>query len=240
MTENIGQRGSPRTGRARGFTLIELMVVFMIISLLVTILLPTINSMLASRASLRAKTRITRLANGAASYQKEYGFYPGQEYPGLVDNASAVGTTYSGSQVLAAAMFGYDIETEPSGGSSDNDIEGTPEPINKWVSYEAGLLSALGPDADKRPHTISDGFPNPMAICYYPSQMTGGNAVSQFDEEANSVYTDDPYQGTLASDEFDTRITHSILGGAVNAGGVLLIAPGPDRLYFTKDDLKNW
>ena len=238
MMENIGQHGSPRARRVRGFTLIELMVVFMIISLLVTILLPTINSMLATRANLRAKTRIARLANGAASYQKEHGFYPGQEYPGKVDGGGGTGESYSGSQILAAAMFGYDIE---SAGSVDNDINGTPEPTNKWVSYEAGILSTLGPDADKRPHTISDGFSNPMAICYYPSQMTGGNQVSQFDEDANIVYTAPPYQGPDATDDtFISRITHPRLGGAVNAGGVLLIAPGPDRLYFTKDDLKNW
>jgi len=238
MTETIGQRGLSRAGRGRGFTLIELMVVFMIISLLVTILLPTINSMLATRANLRAKNRIALLANGASSYQKEYGFYPGQEYPGLVDNDNATGTTYSGSQILAAAMFGYDIETDPSGGSSDNDILGTPEPATKWSSYEPGILATLGPD--KRPHTISDGFPNPMAICYYPSQMTGGSGLSQFKKIANEVYTADPNQGTGTNDDFTKRITHPRLGGAVNAGGVLLIAPGPDRLYFTKDDLKNW
>ncbi len=236
MTENIGQRSRARKRGARAFTLIELMVVFMIISLLVTILLPTINSMLAARTNVRAKARISRLANGASQYQNEYDFYPGQEYPGLIDEGGGVGTTYSGSQILAAAVFGYDIED--SGG--DNDILGTPEPVTKWVSYEAGVLATLGPDADKRPHTISDGFANPMAICYYPSQMTGGAGLSQFDEDANSVYTNDPYQGTETDDEFDTRIQHSTLGGAVNAGGILLIAPGPDRLYFTKDDLKNW
>jgi len=230
MTENIGQRGSPRTCRARGFTLIELMVVFMIISLLVTILLPTINSMLATRTNVRAKARISRLANGASSYQQEYDFYPGQEYPGVVDGGGGVGPFYSGSQILGAAMFGYDI----------GDIIGTPEPTNKWVSYEAGILSTLGPDADERPHTISDGFANPMAICYYPSRMTGGNAKSQFREDANRVYTDDPYQGTGTNDTFSYRISHPQLSGVVNAGGILLIAPGPDRLYFTKDDLKNW
>jgi prepilin-type N-terminal cleavage/methylation domain-containing protein len=239
MTENIGQRGSPRAGRVRGFTLIELMVVFMIISLLVTILLPTINSMLATRANLRAKNRIALLANGASSYQKEYGFYPGQEYPGLLDGG-AVGTTYSGSQILAATMFGYFIEDPANGGSSDNDILGTPEPATKWAPYEVGVLATLGPNADKRPNTISDGFANPMAICYYPSQMTGGSGLSQFQEVVNEVYTVDPYQGTGTNDEFGTRITHPRLGGAVNAGGILLIAPGPDRLYFTKDDLKNW
>jgi len=227
------QAGLP-TGQA-GFTLVELMVVFMIISLLLSVLIPTINSLLGSVHKRRASALIAGLSNGALLYKTDHHYYPGQQYVNkLPDPADPYNTGVTGSQFLAAAMYGYTF----------NDIETlSPRPVSTdFMDYEPRHLftweGKYGEDNLVRRNTISDMFPTPMPICYYPSRM-GPTGTNQYKKSDNKVYTDKA-RGTGSRDTFAWRIWNKPLGTAVMDRQFLLISPGRDRKYFTQDDINNF
>jgi prepilin-type N-terminal cleavage/methylation domain-containing protein len=223
--------------RTYAFTLIELMVVVMILALLMTILIPTIGPMLQMMQKLQTRARIMSLQGGIESYQQQHGVYPGQEDMDLWTG------TYTGSQVLAAHLFEYYDDTVGVEDPYAKVLLDNPEPTSKYANYEPDILDAF-PDVnggDDLPNCLTDTFSNPHPIVYYPSGS--GQGTSQFSYALNSQLT-----GIGRSGDFTSFITDDTLK-TPNTTGIdvpfknemfLLISPGPDGVFFTEDDIKNW
>jgi len=75
-----------RIVRARGFTLVELLVVVSIIALLLSILLPSLRKARDQAKTLMCQTRARSLSTGAFTYCSEWGVYP----PSLSNFADSV------------------------------------------------------------------------------------------------------------------------------------------------------
>ena len=216
LPDNQATTRSPQWRRA-GFTLVELIVVIAIIALLATITAPSVNRALLSATTAKLRAHVGTLANAAVLYKSDTDnrYYPGQQY------ASQLGT-YTGSQVLAASIYGY--------GYDNIDNVPPPTPQSEFGLYKAEYLSTIS----TRTNTLSDLAGSPRAILYYPSRR-GQTGTSQYVFGDNSAYT-----GAATEAEFNAFIAESRFGGAVNSGEFLLIAPGDDGQYFSDDDIKNW
>src|SRR6266404_103237 len=64
------------TTKARGFTLIELMVVILVIATLVALLVPAASRTLDRAKSAQAKNDVTQIVTAVNAYYTEYGKYP--------------------------------------------------------------------------------------------------------------------------------------------------------------------
>ncbi|MFP4106417.1 MAG: type II secretion system protein [Phycisphaerae bacterium] len=213
----------PRTTRRGGFTLIELLVVISIIILLVTIIVPSIQNVIQTSYATKTQSFIVELNSGALNYsQQNNGYYPGQTVLGQIGSGG-----YTGSQVLAARLFGYELD------DINNEDR---EPAGGYVTYRKDRLQ----DIDGKPGTIVDAWNIPEPIAYFPSHP-GRQGTDQFKYGDNSAYFN---SGDGSSGDFKSLISQQGFAGGNTPrmdGQFLLIAPGIDRKFFQGgDDLKNW
>ncbi len=232
-------------GATGGFTLVELLAVMSIILLLLGMLMPTVVTIMESRHVHRCSYYVSALGRGAESYWTENRNY----YPGQLDSSVLTGNggPYTGSQVMAARMFGYGYDKI----SHDN-----PEPSSKYVKYNAGMLfdpndmyANSGYGGGDRPNTLSDGFPDPLPILYFPSRR-GKTGLGQYKLADNNDYQhrkDDDwrYPWGRSQNTFEAYIENedhpdTSTGIPYNDGEFLLIAPGRNRRYGDDDDIRNW
>lgn len=215
-----------RWGGRDGFTLAELLVVMLIMGLLMGILFPILGVVRQKMQAARSNVRKETLAQGIVTYKMVHrNRYPGQSDPEKWEG------TFTGSQVLAAHMYGYYREDDPAPYAAillDN-----PEPASVGYSpYEASMLMDIGSDKN----FLSDFFSSPKPFAYYPSAPGVGRL--QFVFEMNDRFT-----GSTA-DALKINITDDRYGTSsdtpFNDGEFLLIGAGPDRQYFTPDDVHNW
>lgn len=248
MADTIGQSGArpARRGRAftlielpavrkhesKAFTLIELLIVIVIIGLLAGILMPTISYALSVAYSTRAMNRIHTLTDGISFYYNDNNnTYPGQR--GTGDLIGAAPKPYlTGSQLLANAMFTNKADEYPR---------------DRYLPYNAKWFHATLPAAD----VLSDGFPSPMAICYYPSRI-GQAGLGQFRFIDNSLFTTPLCSEVTRQngpglkpsfEEFITDGRYEATGATpYNNGRFLLVAAGTGRRYFSHSEgsLQNW
>ncbi len=207
---------------ASGFTMVELLTVIVIIMLLVSIIVPSVGMAIKAAKQAKTQTWVTSLSNGCQSYFSENrNLYPGQHYPSKLNDG-----TYSGSQVLAAAMYGWDV------GSSD------PDPSDKpFVPYRPENVGEF----DGR-LVVIDAFSDPRPIVYYPSRLNE-SGLSQFEYGDNDEHTGAGHAG-----EFNDFIKDERQGGSVphNDGQVIIFSAGKDAKYFgdggknLADNIPNW
>ncbi|HAU36429.1 MAG TPA: hypothetical protein DCX07_01765 [Phycisphaerales bacterium] len=212
-------------GAATGFTLIELLTVILIISLLVGILVPTVRAVIQAASAANTNATIQSLSGGIQQYYTENNnVYPGQNVPS---------TFVYGSHWLMRAMF-------TRKGATSVNYSAAPAadfPLDAYVPIKAGLIRD-NTGTNYSSAFLGDGYPSPMAICYYPARL-GVSGLGQFVEGDNSTHTTGNTGGTFSDFIKDTRLD---TGGNTpyRSGQYLLIAPGSDRKYFTRDDVKNW
>ncbi len=183
----------------------------------------------------RTAARIASLETATWQYKQDDDFggcFPGQE---TFDYWAPHGQppVYTGSQVLAAHLFGYfDWDLDEPYAMIDADDPGAE---SAFGDLKPSMLGHMGDGPGER-NFLMDAYPDPLPIVYYPSGR--GMGVGQFRFEDNAAIT-----GKTEA-EFNAFITDPDSSGPnkqpVNRDGFLLIAPGPDREYFTEDDLRNW
>lgn len=213
----------------RGFTLVELLVVISIIALLVTLLTPAFQAAKNAAYRARTKARLVELSTGAEMYaQNNRNLFPGQLYPGELTGSSPSGP-YTGSQVLAACLFGYDYAHI---GNVHPPLQSNYAPVDQDDLIKAGT--------GNRTNSIWDRFPwtDKKAVCYYPARP-GVTGTPQFKEGDNKAYTSGNSWdgGNFAAFIRDERFDGS---GPYNAGDYILLAAGIDANYGTLDDVKNF
>ncbi len=226
-----------------GFTLVELLVVMSIVIVLLAMLMPTVVSIMESRYAHKSSYYVSALARGAESYWVDNrNFYPGQANTEPLEN-----NTYTGSQILAACVFGYSL---------DDINRENPEPKSEYMTYKPGMLFNPDdyynnvPSGMNRPNTLSDGFPDPMPILYFPSRK-GISGLLQYKLGDNDVYRQKPSEQWVQiwdQSTFKSLIRDADADGDESVddndkphkdGKFLLIAPGIDRQYGGDNDITN-
>lgn len=206
--------------KRQGFTLVELLTVIIIIGLLVGILVPTISAVLKITDSAACKTRINALATGCSAYKTQMGAYPGQRNLNADGSLpSFTGSNFeTGSQWLAATMFVY--------GSTN-------APISGYVTLAPDMLD-IGGVITQRNNAILDAFAKPMALLYYVSRP-GKTGLDQYTAAQNAFLTPN-------TTNFQARITDARFGGGkpYKDGEFMIIGAGPDRIFFTEDDIESF
>jgi prepilin-type N-terminal cleavage/methylation domain-containing protein len=193
----------------RGFTLVELLVVIVIISLLMGILVPTVQSVLKTMQQTEAKARLESLSRSVDLWYKvNNNHYPGQVNPNWKDDPE----TSNGSKLLARALF---TKVEEDG---DEVFPAS----TQYADLSGGMLFDYEADGTTHENVLSDGLPTAMPILYYPSHLGEGNFKASDNKE-------------LVTDETSDGEFSDVSGG----GPYLLLSAGPDRLYYTADDVTN-
>jgi len=167
-----------------------------------------------------SRVRVNSLEKGAELYRKKIGHYPGQRQ---VHQLASEGGMYTGSQLMAMAM--YLIELTPEG----------PKGVLRG-GYDIYKEEFITQNYPGYPYTLSDLMPGEgaMAICYYV-RRPDKEGLDRFVEADNAVYTDRAKGG-----DFRAFIAERCMKGGNYIHDFLLISPGPDRKYFTDDDITNF
>ena len=228
MSARIQKPALRRPARDSGFTVIELLVVVAIIMLLLGMVVPSIHRAISLGYAANSAAHIRSLAAGIDLYKQDTGYYPGQKYDfgGL-----------EGSQGLARAMF------TPKGGSFPDDW-----PQSAYCSLEDGkMLESTNPADDP---FVLDGYPDGNPIHYYPSKIgkEGKPAHVQYDSDDGPHHSKPNVEGyfnqfiTRGTGPSDWESSSNPPADSVpyNDGKYILVAPGPDGMYFTNDDVTNF
>jgi prepilin-type N-terminal cleavage/methylation domain-containing protein len=213
MTQPTRENTPP--ARRGGFTLVELLVVIVIIMLLMGILVPTVRSILNTAQQTEAKARIQSLSRSIDLWYKENNNrYPGQVNPAPLDNNST-----TGSQLLAEALFT----------KIEDDGEEVFPASTKYADFTDDILIDYKLDGQTHENCISDGFPTPMPLLYFPARIgAAGNGSAYKASDNNELVNDDTKGGNFSN-----------VSGSGGSRRYLLVGAGEDRQFYTADDITN-
>jgi len=213
----------------KGFTLVELLIVMIILAILSTIVVPAVMKAIALADDHKAKAYLHEVGLSAAQYAGANN----QRYPGQDDIGQLVGSSppgpYTGSQILAARLFGY----------PDNQItQAHPSGItNNYMAFEVNLLIT----ASGRRNSLADNSKTAKPLLYYPSRRGETTPLGCYKWADNSAYAGGGTSNARFTSYATSRLGNNI---ARNEGRFLLIGTGANDKYFetgsNNDDHKNW
>jgi prepilin-type N-terminal cleavage/methylation domain-containing protein len=101
-----------KTKMAKGFTLVELLVVLAIVAMLIGLLMPALSEVRKYAGTVKQKSQIGSIEIALNLYKNDFGQYPRSNgYDPVYKDADSntLDYPYSGAQTLAEAMVGYDL-----------------------------------------------------------------------------------------------------------------------------------
>ena len=212
--------------RREGFTLIELLIVIVVMAILATMLVPTINKIIVNADTNRSAAFVQQVALAAAKFKGENnGRYPGQDDIGLLAGTTPEAGAYTGSQIVAARLFGYP-ETEIG-----NDA---PNATSKYLAYKSYLLLT---EAGKK-NSLADDSKTAHVLLYFPSRLHVTAPSDCYRWADNSAYVGGGAPAVFTGYITDPRYSSGAV--ARNEGGILIIGTGADDIYMNADDIKSW
>jgi prepilin-type N-terminal cleavage/methylation domain-containing protein len=173
----MSMRSGTTCPRRAGFTLVELLVVMAILMILGGILLPWITKAVQFGTSVGSAAFLSSAAQATRVFNNEEGYFPGQKNPGLLKGS---GGTYTGSQLLAARLFGY----------PDGDISSSaPSANSTYLEYKAHLLlPSSNAVTNNNNNSLADASKTPHPLLYWPSRLGGTTAEQCYKWHDNSEY----------------------------------------------------
>jgi prepilin-type N-terminal cleavage/methylation domain-containing protein len=124
--------------RARGFTLVELLIVIVIVMLLAALLLPAIVRALCNGRAAAAKHMMSQLELAAESYEKAYGIYP----PGKGDGSKELAYYLQQKSARKQQFFEFHPEQLSKEGHVVNPVHGADgEPPSNIIFYRNNVAN---------------------------------------------------------------------------------------------------
>ena len=219
--------------RREGFTLIELLIVIVVMAILAAILGLLIHRAHERGIDTKSHAFVRRVAMAAGAFKgQNNGRYPGQDDIGQLKGTTPQAGPYTGSQILAARLFGY----------PDTEINAAaPKATSKYLEYKLHLLIKQSGVRN----SLADDSSTANALLYFPSRLNVTAPSDCYKWDDNSIYISK--DAAAAKAEFNKNCIRdpkfSAGDVARNAGGILIIGTGVNDTYLEpsdNDDIKNW
>lgn len=205
--------------RARGFTLLELLIVIVILSILASLLLWGVTAAIrASKSSLSAGV-VRSITEALESYKSQFGDYP----PSSLDRLKVKlpNDTNNGIEALVACL-----ETKKGGGpfyhAPDEGL---------WVNRDRDKVKKIPTDwifGDTQLFELQDGFGNVLWYIHH----------SDYEKP-------EKYHLRVVSEEGGKKLKVKVYRNETtktfcNPGRFQLVSPGADGVFGTDDDIRGW
>jgi prepilin-type N-terminal cleavage/methylation domain-containing protein len=181
---------NPQFARRKGFTLVEMLVVIVVIAILMGLLLAAIAPVLFTSYNFAVTSEIDQLAGGVESFKTKFGFYPPCEFDFDGDGTNDLTTTGDAQDIDTFKQYLRRIA--PNHEQDDTDIENWWNAVGRHLDNDSILVfwlcglkrSSQFPLTNGNGGAVWDGFAigdDPNNHVFYEfnsSQLVQGNAAT--------------------------------------------------------------